>query len=73
MKEYPPRTVPIDQRLRVNNFDLPPFIFAFTVLLVHSYVLSGAESLVILTSVFSSEMAREIVLCCQRFSDLHEL
>jgi peptidoglycan/LPS O-acetylase OafA/YrhL len=57
MKEFPQQIVPIDQRLRVNNFDLLRFIFAFTVFLVHSYVLSGAESLAILTSVFSSEIA----------------
>ena len=41
----------------MNNFDLLRFVFAFIVLLVHAYVLSGAESLSILSEVFSSEIA----------------
>ena len=40
-----------------NNFDLLRFLFAFIVFLVHAYVLSGAESLSILSDVFSSEIA----------------
>ena len=40
-----------------NNFDLLRFLFAVTVFLVHSYVLSGANSLSILTKLLSSELA----------------
>jgi peptidoglycan/LPS O-acetylase OafA/YrhL len=40
-----------------NNFDLLRFLFAATVFLVHSYVLSGAHSLSILTKLLSSELA----------------
>ena len=46
-----------DVRLRINNFDLLRFIFAFIVFLVHAYVLSGAESLSILSKLFSSAIA----------------
>lgn len=46
-----------DVRLRVNNFDLLRFIFALIVFIVHAYVLSGAESLSVLSSLFSSEVA----------------
>lgn len=57
MKDSSQANVPTDQRLRINNFDLLRFIFAFQVFLVHSYVLSGADSLAILSEVFSSEIA----------------
>lgn len=46
-----------DVRLRSNNFDLLRFLFAFIVFLVHAYVLSGAETLSILSKLFSSEIA----------------
>ena len=46
--------IPIPGR---NNFDLLRFLFAFIVMLVHSYVLSDAENLSILSKVFSSEIA----------------
>ena len=40
-----------------NNFDLLRFLFAATVFLVHSYILSGAHTLSILTKLLSSELA----------------
>ena len=40
-----------------NNFDLLRFLFAVTVLLVHSYVLSDAHALSILSKLLSSELA----------------
>lgn len=40
-----------------NNFDLLRFLFAVIVFLVHSYVLSGAHSLSILSKLLSSELA----------------
>lgn len=46
-----------DVRLSINNFDLLRFIFAFIVFLVHAYVLSGAQSLSILSKLFSSAIA----------------
>jgi peptidoglycan/LPS O-acetylase OafA/YrhL len=46
-----------DVRLRANNFDLLRFIFAFVVFLVHSYALSGAPTLSILSKLLSSEIA----------------
>jgi peptidoglycan/LPS O-acetylase OafA/YrhL len=46
-----------DLSLRSNNFDLLRFLFAFIVFLVHSYVLSGAETLSILSQLFSSAIA----------------
>jgi peptidoglycan/LPS O-acetylase OafA/YrhL len=46
-----------DSRLRSNNFDLLRFLFAFVVFLVHSYALSGAETLSILSNSFSSAIA----------------
>lgn len=49
--------LPADPRLRVNNFDLLRFVFAFLVFLVHAHVLSGVDSLSILSEVFSSEIA----------------
>lgn len=45
------------KRMKSNNFDLLRFIFAFIVFLVHAYVLSGAESLAVLTKIFSSDVA----------------
>lgn len=57
MKESHRADAPIDPRLRVNNFDLLRFLFAFLVFLVHAYILSGAESLSILSEVFSTEIA----------------
>lgn len=42
---------------RQNNFDLLRFSFAFVVFLVHAYVLSGAESLSVLSQYLSSEIA----------------
>jgi len=44
-------------RLRQNNFDLLRFLFAFIVFLVHSYILSGAESLTVLSKFLSPEIA----------------
>lgn len=46
-----------DLRLKINNFDLLRFVFAFIVFLVHAYVLSGADALSILGKLFSSEIA----------------
>jgi peptidoglycan/LPS O-acetylase OafA/YrhL len=46
-----------NSRIKSNNFDSLRFIFAFIVFLVHAYVLSGAESLAVLTKIFSSEVA----------------
>jgi peptidoglycan/LPS O-acetylase OafA/YrhL len=46
-----------DVKFKLNNFDLLRFLFAFSVFLVHSYVLSGAESLSILSKLLSSEIA----------------
>jgi peptidoglycan/LPS O-acetylase OafA/YrhL len=46
-----------DARLGLNNFDLLRFLFAFSVFLVHSYVLSRAETLSILSNLLSSEIA----------------
>ena len=40
-----------------NNFDLIRLLLAFTVFLVHSYELSTASSLSILSDIFSSEIA----------------
>ncbi|ADE13108.1 acyltransferase family protein [Sideroxydans lithotrophicus] len=57
MQESPQNKVSVDRRLRVNNFDLLRFVFAFIVFLVHAYVLSGADSLSILSEIFSSEIA----------------
>lgn len=47
----------LDKRLRINNFDLLRFLFASIVFLVHSYALSGAEELAVLSKLFSSEIA----------------
>jgi len=47
----------LDRQLRQNNFDLLRFVFAFVVFLVHAYVLSAAEPLLILSEVLSSEIA----------------
>ena len=47
----------LDSRLRVNNFDLLRFAFAFIVLLVHAHVLSGLEDFSVLSRVLSSEIA----------------
>ena len=44
-------------RLTENNFDLLRLLFAGTVLLVHSYELSGFQQLGIITSVLSSGVA----------------
>ena len=44
-------------RLTENNFDLLRLLFAGTVLLVHSYELSGFQQLGIITSVLSSAVA----------------
>ncbi|MFA6466083.1 MAG: acyltransferase [Desulfurivibrionaceae bacterium] len=44
-------------RLTENNFDLLRLLFAGTVLLVHSYELSGFQQLDIITSVLSSAVA----------------
>lgn len=44
-------------RLKVNNFDLLRFVFAFIVFLVHAYALSGAKSLAVITQFLSSEIA----------------
>lgn len=46
-----------NMRLRVNNFDLLRFVFAFIVLLVHAYALSGTESLSVLSKYLSSSLA----------------
>ena len=46
-----------DVSLKSNNFDLLRFLFAFSVLLVHSYVLSGTEALSIISKLLSSEIA----------------
>ena len=46
-----------DVKVKSNNFDLLRFLFALSVFLVHSYVLSGAETLSILSKLFSSEIA----------------
>lgn len=43
--------------LRQNNFELLRFVFAFIVFLVNAHVLSGAEPLSLLSSLFSSEIA----------------
>lgn len=44
-------------RLTENNFDLLRLLFAGTVLLVHSYELSGFQQLEIITSILSSAVA----------------
>ena len=46
-----------NKQQRVNNFDLLRFIFAFIVLLVHAHVLSGVESLSVLSQSLSSSIA----------------
>lgn len=46
-----------DVQLSINNFDLLRFIFAFIVFLVHAYVLSGTQSLSIISKLFSSAIA----------------
>lgn len=43
--------------MRHNNFDLLRFGFAFTVFLVHSYVLSGEPALAALAGLLSSDVA----------------
>lgn len=49
--------VPLDQRLRQNNFDLLRFLFACMVFLVHSYILSGAQELAAFGRYISSDIA----------------
>ncbi len=44
-------------QLKVNNFDLLRFVFAFVVLLVHAHTLSGVNSLSVLSDTLSSSMA----------------
>ena len=44
-------------RLIKNNFDLLRLLFAGTVLLVHSYTLSGFQQIGIITNILSSEVA----------------
>jgi len=57
LRDAPAAVAAPDLRLRQNNFDLLRFLFAFIVFLVHAYVLSGAESLSILSKLVSSEIA----------------
>lgn len=45
------------QSLRRNNFDLLRFGFAFTVFLVHAYVLSGQPELAVFGQMLSSDIA----------------
>jgi len=49
--------VPLDQRLRQNNFDLLRFVFAFVVFLVHAHALSGAQELSVFSQYLSSDIA----------------
>ena len=49
--------VPLDQRLRQNNFDLLRFVFAFVVFLVHAHALSSLAELAIFSRYLSSEIA----------------
>lgn len=57
LRDIPAAVAAPDLRLRQNNFDLLRFLFAFTVFLVHAHVLSGAESLSVLSRLLSSEIA----------------
>lgn len=58
-KNQSPLSKPSDcyARLKSNNFDLLRFLLAFSVFLVHAYVLSAAEPLSILGQLLSSEIA----------------
>jgi len=42
---------------RQNNFDLLRFLFAFVVFLVHAHVLSGEQSLSVLSNLLSTDIA----------------
>ncbi|OGQ55110.1 MAG: glycosyl transferase family 2, partial [Deltaproteobacteria bacterium RIFCSPLOWO2_02_FULL_53_8] len=56
-RDTPAAVAAPDLKLRQNNFDLLRFLFAFVVFLVHTYVLSGAEALSVLSRLLSSEIA----------------
>ena len=47
----------MNPRFKRNNFDLLRFLFAFTVFLVHTHVLSGRPELALFTELLSSDIA----------------
>ncbi len=47
----------MNPRLARNNFDLLRFLFAFTVFLVHTHVLSGRAELALFSELLSSDLA----------------
>ena len=55
--DLPAAVLSCGPRLRQNNFDLLRFLFAFIVFLVHTCILSGAESLTVLSKFLSPEIA----------------